>query len=128
MYRTVCLIFILILALDAQAQQPATANLTGRVVDADGSNLKMLTSDSYYPEELCWSPEGAKIAFVRSVDKIGDKINIFQVDSDGRNLMRLTVGPTQDRHPSLSPDGSKLAFQSNRDGNYEIYVMNLRTN
>ena len=25
---------------------------------------------------------------------------------------------------SFSPDGSKIAFYSNRDGNYEIYVMN----
>ena len=25
----------------------------------------------------------------------------------------------------LSPDGSKIAFESSRDGNYEIYIMNL---
>jgi hypothetical protein len=40
MCRTVllgCLIFILILAPDARAQQPATANLNGRVVDSQGA-------------------------------------------------------------------------------------------
>lgn len=37
MSRTVCLAFILMLALDARAQQPATANLTGRVVDSQGA-------------------------------------------------------------------------------------------
>jgi Tol biopolymer transport system component len=26
--------------------------------------------------------------------------------------------------PVWSPDGKKIAFTSNRDGNYEIYVMN----
>ena len=29
-----------------------------------------------------------------------------------------------DFYPSFSPDGSKIAFSSDRDGNYEIYVMN----
>lgn len=42
------------------------------------------------------------------------------------NLRRVTAGPKYDTRPAFSPDGSKLAFQSNRDGNYEIYVMNLR--
>ena len=30
----------------------------------------------------------------------------------------------QDQDPAWSPDGSKIAFESDRDGNYEIYVMN----
>jgi Tol biopolymer transport system component len=45
---------------------------------------------------------------------------------NGGNRRRLTAGPKFDAQPAISPDGSKLAFQSNRNGNYEIYVMNLR--
>jgi TolB protein len=95
-------------------------------VDADGSNVRMLTSSPNPAGEPCWSPEGAKVAFIMFVDRIGTRTNIFQVDSDGGNLKRLTAGPAHDRRPSLSPDGSKLAFQSNRDGNYDIFVLNLR--
>jgi hypothetical protein len=50
--------------------------------------------------------------------------NIFEIDLDGGNLRRLTAGPKVDGRPAFSPDGSRLAFQSNRDGDYEIYVMN----
>lgn len=31
--------------------------------------------------------------------------------------------PGSDANPAWSPDGSKIAFSSNRDGNFEIYVM-----
>ncbi|MFL5434279.1 MAG: TolB family protein, partial [Myxococcales bacterium] len=30
-----------------------------------------------------------------------------------------------DQFPSVSPDGRKIAFMSDRDGDIEIYVMNL---
>ena len=30
-----------------------------------------------------------------------------------------------DIRPAVSPDGKKIAFTSTRDGNYEIYVMNI---
>jgi len=72
----------------------------------------------------CWSPDGTAIAF--TVDNLGVVSNVFQIDLAGSNLSRLTAGPKLDARPAISPDGAKLAFQSNRDGNYEIYLMNLR--
>lgn len=36
----------------------------------------------------------------------------------------VTTGNASSSFPSWSPDGSKIAFSSDRDGNYEIYVMN----
>ena len=38
-------------------------------------------------------------------------------------MRRLTDSPAQDIRPRLSPDGSRIVFTSNRDGNYEIYLM-----
>ena len=94
------------------------------VADANGGNVRMVTKDPLSLFGPCWSADGARIAF--AVDNLGVASNIFQIDLDGSNLQRLTAGPKIDTHPAISPDGSKLAFQSNRDGNYEIYVMSLR--
>ena len=73
-----------------------------------------------------WSPNGESIAFV--IEDVGPRANIFKVDLDGNNLRRLTVGPKVDGRPAFSPDGSKLAFESNRAGNYEIYVNGAQVN
>ena len=41
------------------------------------------------------------------------------------SLTRLTDNPTADGGPAWSPDGTRIAFNSIRDGNWEIYVMNV---
>jgi len=96
------------------------------VMDAQGGNVRMVTASPNSTYVPCWSHDGATIAFVREFDTLGYRTGIFQIDSGGGNLRRLTAGPKEDGRPAYSPDGSRLAFQSNRDGNYEIYVMNLR--
>jgi len=45
------------------------------------------------------------------------------MNADGTGQTRLTDNPADDVDPTWSPDGSKIAFYSNRDGDYEIYVM-----
>ena len=94
------------------------------VADPDGANVRMMTRDPLSKFTPCWFADGRSIAF--SVDNVGVVSNIFQVDLNDGSRRRLTAGPKFDTQPAISPDGSKLAFQSNRDGNYEIYVMNLR--
>ncbi|MCH8822130.1 MAG: PD40 domain-containing protein [Planctomycetes bacterium] len=39
-------------------------------------------------------------------------------------ISALPDKPANNTAPSWSPDGKKIAFYSNRDGNYEIYIMN----
>jgi Tol biopolymer transport system component len=46
------------------------------------------------------------------------------MNADGSGQTRLNDHPAFDDHPAWSPGGSRIAFWSNRDGNYEIYVMN----
>jgi TolB protein len=92
------------------------------VADSNGGNARMVAQDPLSSFGPCWSGDGS-LAFAG--DNVGVS-NIFQIDLNGGNRHRLTAGPKIDTQPAISRDGSKLAFQSNRDGNYEIYVMKLR--
>ncbi|HZN01476.1 MAG TPA: hypothetical protein VFB70_18880, partial [Pyrinomonadaceae bacterium] len=97
------------------------------LVNPDGSNIRKLTSSDISATEPSWSPDGTKIVFTRIVgQKLKERVNIFQMNSDGGNVRRLTAGPVGDQRPCFSPDGSKIAFESNRDGNYEIYVRKVQ--
>ena len=48
------------------------------------------------------------------------------MNPDGSNLVRLKNNPASDTEPDWSPDGRLIAFSSDRDGNVEIYVMNVQ--
>jgi Tol biopolymer transport system component len=83
------------------------------VMRADGSNNVNLTNRGWLDREPSWSPDGEKIAFTP-----GNAI--YVINADGSNMKRLIIDAT---NPAWSPDGEKIAFCSDRDGNWEIYVM-----
>ena len=45
--------------------------------------------------------------------------------ADGGIPQQLTKNHHVDREPSWSPDGRRITFSSDRDGNWEIYVMDI---
>jgi len=58
---------------------------------------------------------------------------VFHSNSDGDNeiflikkteVEKLTDNSWEDEYPVWSPDGYKIAFTSNREGNYDIFLMN----
>ena len=81
-------------------------------MQADGTDVQLLsrTSNGYvYP---AWSPDGATIAFTGSVD---GRHEIYLIDADGQNERRLTTLQGESSHAAWSPDGSVIAFQHRRD-------------
>ena len=103
------------------------------VMGADGANERQLTDNSFPDFAPSWSPDGAQIAFNREVD---GKWGVFVMDADGANqrqlidntdgtnLRQLTNNPYNSAQPAWSPDGTRMAIQSDRDGDFEIYVIN----
>jgi Tol biopolymer transport system component len=45
------------------------------------------------------------------------------MNSDGSGQTNLTNNPAIDSSPSWSPDGTRIVFETNRDGDFEVYVM-----
>jgi tricorn protease len=71
--------------------------------------------------EFALSPDGKQIAFVVRGD-------IFVINADrGGEAKRITDHPYRDFDIDWSPDGKKLAFVSERDGNREVYIVDIRT-
>jgi Tol biopolymer transport system component len=47
------------------------------------------------------------------------------MDADGSRPRRLTRHDATDTMPAFSPQGGRIAFASDRDGNFEIYLIDL---
>ncbi len=71
------------------------------------AQVKMLRHPSY---------SGGKIAF----SYLGD---IWVANENGTGAQRLTDNTAREIYPRFSPDGKWIAFSSNRDGNYDVYLI-----
>jgi Tol biopolymer transport system component len=71
-----------------------------------------------------WSPTGEWIAFLNESGYQGD---IYLIRPDGTSLTRLTSTDDISRDGNLvwSPDGTQIAYSADRDGNIEIYLLNV---
>lgn len=77
--------------------------------NADGSNLRRLTTYGVYTAEGTLSPDGKKIVFTSLKD--GD-LDIYTMNVDGTNVRRLTSAPGYDGGPFFSPDGKRIVYRA----------------
>ncbi len=110
------------------------------VMNVDGGGLTRLTNNNSDDTEPIWSNNRANIAFTSNRDDPNPATcgasgkpcvtHIYVMSETGGGARRVTSNP--DSNVSAvnsgavwSPDNKKLAFVSNRDGNDEIYVINV---
>jgi len=100
-------------------------------VGIDGSGLTKLTNDASDDRMPTWSPDGSRIAFASNraahgkSGKSGDSHKIWTMSSGGGDPTCLTPkSKGDDIDPAWSPDGTRVAFASDREGPYEIHLMN----
>jgi TolB protein len=90
------------------------------VGNADGSNLKQLTSTPEDESSPCWSPDGQWICFAT---KIAERRVLAKVPAGGGAMQRIpTPGAPNPTEPDWSPDGKWIAFTS-QAGEFNICVV-----
>jgi len=94
------------------------------IADADGSNVKQVTSLGSANWAPNWHPSGKKIIFASNHKSGGRTFNLFLVNTDGSGLEQITFDNTFDAFPMFSFDGKKLVWCSNRNngGNHDTNV------
>jgi Tol biopolymer transport system component len=56
-----------------------------------------------------------------------DSYDIFMADLNGKIVKQLTTAKGYDAEATISPDGEQMIYTSNKDGDIELYIMNLKT-
>lgn len=110
------------------AQHKSGQNEQLFLISADGTQLRQLTPSNMRSIRPIWFPDGNAILFVGSS---GDSFNLFRINTDGSNLQQLTSygGSTYTDYAAkpgaINAASGKIAYHTNRDGDFEIYTMNL---
>lgn len=124
------------------------------IANADGSGQRLLAAGEGWQWLPRWSPDGASVAFTAESrggpwmttgprgpetgfgplgpgfggSSVGNRpdADLMLIAADGSSPPSpVTDAPGDDRSGSWSPDGSRLAFDATRDGNTEIYVVDV---
>jgi TolB protein len=88
------------------------------IMNADGSALRQLTTDSSEAFSGNWSPDGRRVVYVSS----RDEIVIVNADGTGKRVVNVAKG---NQAPSWSPDGTKILFAGGEFPNINIHAMNV---
>ena len=83
------------------------------VMKNDGSDVRQLTSGSFYDSNPSFSPSGQLVVFDRGGLNGGDS-HIFSASIDGSGLEQIGDEAGSDWDPTFTPNGKRIVFVSNR--------------
>jgi TolB protein len=92
-----------------------------RVVPLAGGEVVPLNAPRGRARNPSWAPDGAWIVAESDEHGFSDLVRM----APGAEPVRLTSDPQGSFEPDVSPDGKHIAFVSSRDGDPEIYVMDV---
>jgi TolB protein len=97
------------------------------VMNADGTNVRRLTTHPAADTTPTWSPSGAQIAFTS--DRAGRE-QIYYMNVDGSGVTRLPVNDTQTDRATWAPaPHNEIAYSAaTGGGGYDIKVYEFATN
>jgi TolB protein len=89
-------------------------------MDAEGSNIRRITSEGTRHDSPEWSPDGTRVAYTLM---LGGRIDIYIYNLKNNTISKLTENAWRNENPTWSPDGRHIIFASNRSGTYQLYTI-----
>lgn len=99
----------IIFTLAYESIEENKSNAEVYIMDADGQNMKRLTTTASSESNLRWIDGGNKIAFLRKDDKSG-KTQIHVMNADGSGVKCLSEAENGIECFEISPDGTKIVY------------------
>ncbi len=95
------------------------------IMDQDGANQRYLTDGSEVVLSPQFSPTRQEITYVSFVPGTVPRVSLYNLDTGQREVVGNFNGMSF--APRFSPDGNRVVMAVARDGNSDIYMMDLRT-
>lgn len=91
------------------------------IVNVDGSGQSRITDNKEVIYPLAWLPTNELIVY--RLSQVERNIYLMTIDGSKQTVLAKMVS---DASEVVSPDGTQVAFVTREDGDYEIYIVNLR--
>jgi Tol biopolymer transport system component len=101
------------------------------IVNADGTELRRLTSDRFGDLQPQWSPDGKTIVFATDRDSASFDLLKFKpwrlalLDVDSGSITLIPGQKGLNLNPQWSPDGRSIAYISDRTGTANVFLYDL---
>lgn len=86
------------------------------IVNVDGSDPRQLTTGTYRPGDLAWSPDG------RTIASSGSDHQLWTIRLDEGNSRSFPTVAGDKSNPSYSADGKSLIFELTRSGKTDLWL------
>jgi Tol biopolymer transport system component len=96
------------------------------IMDADGKNVRQITTELGYDGGPFFSPDGTRVCW-RRFSPNGTTAEVWTMKTDGSDKRQLTHMGAMSWAPFYHPSGQYLIFTTNRHGfaNFELYLVDV---